>query len=349
MGQARSGFFFALSTVVLWGALFLTACAIVDVPVGPSPPGRIQEKRAETRIYRSREFVVYFPGGKEDTPARLAKRFLGDPSKAWVIEDANEGKSFPPGRPVIIPLQVRNRGGLERRGYQVVPVLCYHRFSGTCRTPLCMPAGVFEAQMRLLKEQGYRIIPMRDLLDFLYYRKGLPKRSVVLTIDDGHRSTYEIAYPILKKFGFTATLFVYTDFVGVSDSAVTWTHLRDMQRAGFAVGSHTVTHCDLTEKEPGEDDSVYLERIQGELLGSKRIIDRELDRETLYLAYPYGHYDQRILRLSEKSGYKMAFSVKRGSNPFFADPLALKRRQILAQDMGRFERDLQTFYPFDLR
>jgi len=190
---------------------------------------------------------------------------------------------------------------------------------------------------------------MKAFLDFMYYKRALPKKSVLITIDDGHRSAYEIAYPILKKVGFRATIFVYTDFVGKAKGAVTWEQLREMKKAGFEVGSHTVSHCDLLEKHDKEDPKAYLDRVRKELALSKQILDRELKQQTLYLAFPYGHHDQRILGLSEKMGYKLAFTVKKGGNPFFADPLVLKRTQVTERQIKAFKGYLKTFYPFDLK
>jgi peptidoglycan/xylan/chitin deacetylase (PgdA/CDA1 family) len=250
---------------------------------------------------------------------------------------------------ILIPLKEQNKGGLTPKGYQVVPVLCYHHFDENCHSSLCTPISLFEEHMRYLKEEGYRVIPMRDLPGFLNYEKALPEKAVVLTIDDGYRSAYDVAYPILRKYGFTATLFIYTDFVGVSSSALTWDHLRAMKEGGFEVGSHTLSHCDLTKRREGEDMDAYLARVVSELRVSKEIIDEQLHQDTIYLAFPYGEYNQRILSLCEEMGYKLGFSVKRGGNPFFSDPLTLRRNQILRKDMQSFVARLRTFRKFSLR
>lgn len=83
---------------------------------------------------------------------------------------------------------------------------------------------------------------------------------MVITIDDGYESVYNIADPILRKYGFTATLFIYTDFVGVARGAITWDQLREMKGDGFEVGSHTLSHCDLTKKKEGEDNMAIITR-----------------------------------------------------------------------------------------
>jgi len=329
-------------------ALVASSCAGLGPVFRSLGSDTLEGGAAKPLVFESEDYVVYRLEGSE-SPALLAERFLKDPGQSWVIEDANKGVPFEKGQMILIPLQERNRGGLTPEGYQVVPVLCYHHFDEDCHSSLCTPISLFEEHMRYLKEEGYRVIPMRDLPGFLNYEKALPEKAVVLTIDDGYRSAYDIAYPILQKYGFTATLFIYTDFVGVSSSALTWDHLRAMKKGGFEVGSHTLSHCDLTKAREGEDMDAYLARVVREIRVSKQIIDEHLDQDTLYLAFPYGEYNQRILSLCEELGYKLGFSVKRGGNPFFSDPLTLRRNQILRKDMQSFVARLRTFRKFSLR
>lgn len=306
-----------------------------------------EKKPTKPVVYKSDEFIVHIIRGGE-FPADLAERYLGDRKRSWVIEDANEGIPFEKNRAIIIPMKERNKGGLTKEGYQVVPVLTYHRFSGRCKPSLCIPAHIFDRQMKYLKDNGFRVISLGELLGFLQYRHALPKKSVVITIDDGYRSTYDIAYPILKKYGFTATLFIYTDFIGQSKKALTWNQLRRIKARGFEVGSQTLSHDDLTKKKRGEAEKAYLARVRKELLESKKKIDKKLRQNTNYLSFPYGSYNHRILRMVEQAGYKMGFSVKRGGNPFFADPLNLKRNQILKRDMKTFITRLKTFQKLSL-
>jgi peptidoglycan/xylan/chitin deacetylase (PgdA/CDA1 family) len=330
------------------GLLFQSSCATLGVALKTTEPAVSEEKPTKPKIFQSEEYIIYRLQG-EETPVALAERFLGDTKKSWVIEDANEGIPFEKGQMVVIPLKEENKGGLTADGYQVVPVICYHRFAEKCKSSICMPASIFDQQMRYLKDNGYRVINLAELLGFLRYRHALPKRSVVITLDDGYRSAYDIAYPILKKYGFTAALLIYTDFVETSKSAITWDQLREMNTDGFEVGSHTLSHCDLTKKKEGEDEKAYIERIKRELLVSKQIIDKELEQDTIYVAFPYGHYNQRVLNICDQVGYEMAFSTKRGGNPFFADPLALRREQLVKRDMETFIARLKTFQELSLK
>ncbi len=334
----------------LWigAGLFVLSACVTAWPTFSTTSPAVSEKAPRGEVFRSDEYIVYVMVGGE-TPESLARAFLGDARKSWIIEDANEGVSLRRGKAVVIPLKEENKGGLTERGYQAVPVLTYHHFGKDCTSPYCMPTAVFDRQMGYLKKKGYRVISLRKLLNFVQYRHAIPKKSVVIAIDDGNKSAYKIAYPILKKYGYTATLFIYTDFVGVSTGAITWEQLREMKAAGFEIGSHTKSHSDLTKQREGESDHTYAGRVKTELSGSKRLIDENLGQDTHYLAFPYGRYNERVLAISQQVGYRLGFSVKRGGNPFFADPLRLKRDQILKREMETFAKRLETFYEFPLK
>ena len=131
---------------------------------------------------------------------------------------------------------------------------------------------------------------MEMLLDYLEYNKALPQRSVVITIDDGYKSVYDIAFPVLKQYGFTASLFIYTDFVA-GGSAMTWNQIREMKEAGFEIGSHSLSHADLGKKKPNESNKDYIRKITQEIVHSKEIIDKKLNQDTILFAFPSLHFD----------------------------------------------------------
>jgi len=318
--------------------IFLLGCAGSTTVVPVSSPD----------TYQSPERILHRIKPGED-PEMLAQRYLGESRLAWMIEDTNPESEFIPGRFVVIPLRIANRGGITDKGYQTVPVLCYHRFADSCDSPLCMPADIFDRQMKYLKENGYRVIGPEELLDFLDYRKAIPKNAVMITVDDGYRSVYDVAYPILKKYGFTATLFIYVDYVGVSSKAMTWDLLRELKRKGFTIGSHSVAHSDLSRKKKTEDEKAYLARLKEEISRSKAIIDHKLDQDTLIFSYPFGRRNQTVKSLSRQAGYKLAVTVDRGGNPFFADPFTIRRDQVLKRDMKLFISRLKTFQSYPLK
>lgn len=326
--------------------LCMFACCVVAL-TGCSGTG-VNALVKQPDTYRSKEQILYRLKAGE-TAAMLAKKFLGDARLAWMVEDANPKNTFVPGRLVVIPLVIPNRGGISEAGYQTVPILCYHRFARSCSSVLCMPTDIFDRQMRYLKENGYRVIGPKALEAFLDYRKALPKKAVMITVDDGYRSAYNIAYPILKKYGFTATLFIYTNYVGVSRKAITWDELRELKRAGFTIGAHTVAHSDLSKQRKDEDHQAYQARLHKEIYQCKRIIDKKLDQDTFIFAYPFGRETPEVVALTRRAGYKMAATVHRGGNPFFSDPYLLKRDQILKRDMKHFISRLKTFKYYPLK
>lgn len=324
--------------------LFLIFLAVLSGCAGPNAIPTLMRPD----VYRSDERVLHRlkPG---ETPEILAEKYLGDAGLAWMVEDANPKEAFLPDRFVVIPLVLPNRAGITDKGYQTVPILCYHRFALSCDSPLCMPADIFEEQIRYLKENGYRVIGPEALVDFLDYRKPIPKKSVMISVDDGYRSVYDVAYPILKKYGFTATLFIYIDYVGVSSKAITWDQLRELKREGFYIGSHSVAHSDLSKQKKDEDGKAYLARLKKEIFRSKEIIDEKLGQDTIIFSYPFGRRNLTVASLTRQAGYRIAVTVDRGSNPFFADPFLIKRDQILKRDIDRFASRLKTFNYYPLK
>lgn len=315
-------------------ALFISGCATVPVEV------------EDVLYYRSKDYVVYqFQNG--DTSQIIAEKFLGDPLKAWVIEEANQ--KLAPDEWIAVPLIQRNFGGVYSNGVQQVPILCYHRFGNGCSSPLCVPADVFERQMKYLKDNGYHVIHPKQLLAFLHFREPLPKKSVMITIDDGYRSVFQYAYPILKKYGYAATLFIYTNYVGVSKQAITWKQLRELKANGFTIGSHTIKHSDLSKQDDGESEEAYLKRLRWEIEKSKQIIDRKLNQDTFFFAYPFGRASYSAMLATQKAGYRLAVTVDRGGNAFFENPFMLHRDQILKKDMKTFKRRLKTFQRLSFR
>lgn len=299
-------------------------------------------------IYKSDEYVLS-KAGKKTSLEQLARIHLGDEKLVWKIEDANALSNLEQDALITVPLKEKHIGGIFENGYQSVPILCYHKFDMEKKSTLTTPRHIFDQQMKYLKDNGYRVISPADLLDFLKYRGQIPKKAVLITIDDGYKSAYDIAWPILKKYGFTATVFVYTSYIGVSPKAMSWDHLRELKTAGFTIGSHTVFHSDLTQKKAGETSDEFYNRVKKELGTSKQMIDRKLNQDTIYLAFPYGRYNSNVLDMAKAAGYKLAVTVDRGTNPFFTNPLALKRDMILKKDMDSFVSKLKTFNNVSLK
>lgn len=331
--------------IVLAALLLLQGCAIRDIRTAPPQPVqskvRAPARKAETsfeRIFPEFAAVVAREG---DTSASLAARYLGDPGMNWFVEEFNGMRKISPGAAVVIPLAPYDPLGVAGETYQTVPVLCYHKFSKTTSDKMTVTEDSFEAQMRFLKVNGYRVIPLDRLFDFLDGKAQIPKKSVVVTIDDGWRSTYEIAYPILRKYGFPATLFVYTDFAGGGANALTWEMIAELSRNGVDIQCHSKTHRNLSRRSSRESFNEYFESLKKEIVDSPRIIQKHLKKEVRYLAYPFGDTNHVVVSIVAKAGYRGALTVERGGNPFFAPAFRVDRSIIYGSyDLQDFENNL---------
>jgi peptidoglycan/xylan/chitin deacetylase (PgdA/CDA1 family) len=304
-------------------------------PQTPPPPAPLPE------AFESEDFVVTF--AKEgDTTESLAAKYLGDAAKAWMIEDYTGLTALAPGQEVVIPKRPWNLSGVEPTGYQIVPVLVYHNLGPQAKGRLVLAAKTFDEQMRYLKSQGYRVVSLKELIEFTELKRQLPRKTVVLTFDDGWRSFREYVYPVLKELGFTATLFIYTDFIGAR-SALSWDELKALEQEGFDIEAHSKTHGDF-RRRPGESGEEYARRMQAELVQPLQLFQRHLGATSRILAYPYGSHDDEVERKTREAGYIAAFDVRRQGNPSFIRPLALHRSQIYSDmTLEDFAKNLNVF------
>lgn len=327
-----SGYILFICLLIL-SALLTGGCA--------QPQAKIMSPLVTAPAFPSFVVVKPQPG---DTLSSLASKYLNNPSMDWLIADFNEIADVTPGQELIIPLKPYERGGLTITGYQTVPVLSYHSFSETKGDKMTVPVNSFYEQMQYLKDNGYRVITMDQLFGFLDFKGQIPKKSVVITIDDGWRSFYDLGYPILKIFGYPATFFIYTDLITGSRKTVSWDLLREMANNGIDMQSHTRTHRNLAATGEKESFKEYYEAIDRELSDSARIIREKLNKDVKYLAYPYGSTNHIVIALLKKHGYSGAFTSKRGGNPFFINNYMLNRSMVSGDfDLIQFEKLLTSF------
>jgi peptidoglycan/xylan/chitin deacetylase (PgdA/CDA1 family) len=310
-----------------------------------SPPATPVERSG---VIHGKEFVIR-QAEAGDTWDQLAETYLEDKSKGWLIADFNKANEIVPGQQIVIPLVHPNPVGVYASGYQTVTILCYHRF-GPIKSKMVMTPEDFDKQMTYLKKNGYRVISLSNIHSFLKGDSVLPQRAIVITIDDGYRSSYDIAYPILKKHGFPATLFVYSDFIGSTD-ALSWSEIKEMVNSGLIdIQPHSKTHTSLTKQLPNEDLSGRLERIDEEIRIPTHQIRKMLGLPLHTFAYPFGDTDDFLISKLKSANYKAAVTVHAGGNTAFAYPFKLKRTMIYGnRDMSTFIGNLKVFTPENLK
>jgi peptidoglycan/xylan/chitin deacetylase (PgdA/CDA1 family) len=306
-------------------------------PAPPAPPVA-RTPPAHARVLQDFVAVIAQPG---DTLSSLAARYLDDSTLDWRIAEFNGISVLKPGQEVVIPLRPVDLGGVTSHGYQTVPVLAYHKFSKNVSDRMTVREDAFEEQMAFLKRNGYRVIRLDDLFDFLDRKRPIPRKSVVITFDDGWRSMYEIAYPILKRYGYPATLFVYTDLIHPGNATLDWGKIREMARNGIDIQCHSKTHRSLGKLEDEETLQAYFDAVKAELVESAKIIKRQLNKDVKYMAYPFGDTNSLLIAVLRKLGFQGGLTVVRAGNPFFSDNFRVGRSMIYGNfDLKDFRSNL---------
>ena len=223
-----------------------------------------------------------------------------------------------------------------------IPALLYHRFlskeafeRGAIRSDERSYVAFdtdFAAEMQALRDDGFTAL---DLDDYFAVRRGerpLPARPVLVTFDDGFRSVYLHAFPVLRRLGMKATVFVTPDPASENfrknaplDEPLRPEEMREMLAHGIAIESHAMTHRYLTDlDEP---------TVRWEFTEAQRAIAAVTGRPVRYLAIPSGAYNGTIKRIARDTGHAAVFGMGKGTIHPGSDPHSL-RRLVVGRDVG---------------
>jgi peptidoglycan/xylan/chitin deacetylase (PgdA/CDA1 family) len=175
----------------------------------------------------------------------------------------------------------------------------------------------FEEQIAFLHARGYKSITLQDLPGDL--EEG--GRRCLITFDDGYIGNYTHAYPILKKYGFTAVFFVIPMYIGSAEYWMSWQQLREMAAEGFSIQSHTWSHPAL--------ESVDEDSIQYELTESKKVIEREVGIPVDCLSLPFGSQKKEVFEIARQSGFATVMTsslsmIRKASQPLVVGRIPVK-------------------------
>lgn len=227
---------------------------------------------------------------------------------------------------------------LDRSKAKKVPILMYHSISQHATSkfrPFTVPPVLFADHMAYLYQHSYTPITVTQLI----HARGqeglaLPAHPVVLTFDDGFADFFTDALPVLERYGFPATLYVTTAFIGGTSCwmrnegegnrpMLTWDQLTEISLSGIECGGHTHRHPQL--------DILPHAMAQNEIVYCKRLLEEHLGQDVLSFAYPHGYHSAAIQRLVREAGYTSACAVKYEMNAEPADPFALARLMVSAE------------------
>ncbi len=193
-----------------------------------------------------------------------------------------------------------------------VAVLGYHDFSETePETAMRIRTSKFRRQMEALRQLGITVISLDDFIAWKKGERDIPQKSALITLDDGWKSVYTDAFPILREFGYPFTLYLYKNYVDGGAKALTSDMIREMIAAGATIGSHSVSHpypaaVKSQRKKGPEAYDAYLRKEMGE---SKRFLEAQFRVPIGTYAYPGGFHTEEMLPLSREFGYSHLFTV----------------------------------------
>jgi peptidoglycan/xylan/chitin deacetylase (PgdA/CDA1 family) len=181
--------------------------------------------------------------------------------------------------------------------------------------------------LKSFKDQGYTVIPLRELVDYHLGKKpSIPSRSLVITADDGHKSVYTDMFPVLKKYHAPATLFLYPSALSNAPYAMTWEQLKEMKATGLLdFQSHTFWHPNFKREKKKLGTEEYENLVESQLKKAKVRLEKEFNARVDMLAWPFGIYDEGLMRKASAAGYVAAFTMERRDAALSDNLMALPR------------------------
>lgn len=196
-----------------------------------------------------------------------------------------------------------------------VSVLGYHEFSETQpETAMRIKTSKFRAQMETLRTLGLTVISMEDFIAWKKGEKQIPEKSVVITLDDGWKSVYTDAYPILKEYGYPFTIYLYKNYVDGGGKALTTAMIKEMMGQGATIGCHSTSHPypQTVKNYRKRGEQAYEDFLDVEMGDSKRFLEQKFKKPVKSYAYPGGFFTEEMLVKAEQVGYTHLFTVQPG-------------------------------------
>jgi peptidoglycan/xylan/chitin deacetylase (PgdA/CDA1 family) len=210
-----------------------------------------------------------------------------------------------------------------------VPILLYHSISDTNTDGSRYTVAVenFAEQMKQLRYWGYSTISIKQLVDHINKGSSLPLRPVVISFDDGYLDVYSNAFPIMEKYGYTGTIYLVANRLN-SDGFLQEEELKILLDHGWEVGSHGMTHSELTQNHA---------LVRQEILQSRLDLEHALEIKIFSFAYPFGSLDWYISNKVYDYGYRAAVGVGNLMVHSFGTLYNLSRREVQG------DADLEAF------
>jgi len=213
---------------------------------------------------------------------------------------------------------------------QGIPILVYHSIDNS-NSNISISPEIFAKQMGFLKTAGCQVISLSQLVSIVCPEMSVSEKLLVLTFDDGLKNFYTAAWPILSQYGFSATVFVPTDFIGQESwwyadyglkplPMLDWQEIKELAKNEVDIESHGCSHRNLTQLTPSE--------VEQEVRESKKVLEQGLGESIDFFCYPAGEVGRDIIEMIKSAGYKGATCMEQGLYKVGDNPFLIKRQSL---------------------
>ena len=204
-------------------------------------------------------------------------------------------------------------------------VLQYHHISDSTPKSTSLSPHLFEQHLRYLKENRFTVLDLKTVLHGLKNKLEFPNKSVLITFDDGYRSIFDTAYPLLKQYQFPFTVFISTQPLEKElQQFMSWQELQFLIDNGGSIANHSVTHPHLIKKNSRVSSKKQIARLKQELLTAHKTLESKLSKVHRAFAYPYGEYDHTVKQVLKKLDF-IGFAQHSGAVSYYSDLQAIPR------------------------
>jgi len=227
-------------------------------------------------------------------------------------------------------------------------ILCYHRFADTVADSMTVRKSTFLDHIEAIRQSGAHVIPLADLVAHHQGKLAtLPPKPVVITIDDGHRSVYEVMAPMVEKLNWPMTLFIYPSAISNASYAMRWEQIKRLQDTGhFNVQSHTYWHPNLVRERKQQSPADFQRFAMNQLERSRKVLQDRMGQPVSFLAWPFGMLDEGLMSMAAEAGYQTSLAL--GNKPCVkSDPIQALPRYLMVDELSgkRLSQILQAAWP----
>jgi len=224
-------------------------------------------------------------------------------------------------------------------------ILAYHRFGDSRYPSTNISEEKFREELEYLRQEEYEVLSRQEVGQYLRDGQGFPEKAVWITIDDGYRSVYRVAFPLLREYGFPFTVFLYSHSIQQHYSdMLTLEQIREMRDAGVTFGNHTATHPHLGVPAENMTEHEYRTWVAQEIRECQQFLQHH-DLEGPAVAFPWGEYNPIVIEESRRLGYELLLSQDAGTCLVPLDRQEVLPRQAIAgtnMSLDRFRAKLEA-------